>query len=618
MAFMNRSQRTFLAILALAALLAVAGLTVLAQGSGRLLLPVVLRGSVSSGTPLARINFQPVGAVVPDGYTPDFGLVYGPVPGGLAYGWNSDNSATTRERNSTFAFDQRYDTLIHMQKAENPFAVWEIAVPPGTYDVYVVAGDPDFYDGYFRVAAEGVLVVDGQPTERRRFVDGVVSVTVTDGRLTITNAAGAENNKLAFVEIYSQTGGPLPTVTPTPVVTPSPTMTPSPTPPGQMTEMRGLWVTRFDWTSFNRPADPARIDQIVNDAAGAGFNAIFFQVRGSADAYYTPGLEPWAPRVSGGTLGQPPDPLWDPLAYFVEKAQARGIQLHAYINVHPVWDNCTEPPPETTPRGLYYLLRDAYGETNGTVNALQWTAAGEPHCSAYWRFSPAASVANDHVVAVAADLVNRYAIDGIHLDHVRYGGGTLSCDPVSEAAYGAPCFGNNGQLPYDEWQRRQINGLVQDIYESVILPARRQVMLSAAVWPIYRDYWGWGVRDGYSYYYQDSQAWIKGGYIDTLSPMIYPGSTNCPDDSFWTQSRWQTLVTDFQANSGGRFVVPGIGTAYCEFSEIEWRINKARELGTAGHALFSYSALAANAYFDDLANGPYAQPAVVPPIPWHE
>jgi hypothetical protein len=75
-------------------------------------------------------------------------------------------------------------------------------------------------------------------------------------------------------------------------------------------------------------------------------------------------------------------------------------------------------------------------------------------------------------------------------------------------------------------------------------------------------------------------------------------------------------VADFQANSGGRHIVPGIGTGYCTFDEIAWRIETARTLGTAGHALFSYGDLLANDYFDDLAAGPYAQPATVPDIPW--
>ena len=120
-----------------------------------------------------------------------------------------------------------------------------------------------------------------------------------------------------------------------------------------------MWVTRFDWTNYGQPAERARIDEIIADAATAGFNAIFFQVRGTADAYYRPGPEPWAQRISGTALGQPPpdnrwEPWGDPLAYFVQKAHDNGIQLHAYINVYPVWDNCDDPPPQVSPTHFYH------------------------------------------------------------------------------------------------------------------------------------------------------------------------------------------------------------------------------------------------------------------------
>ncbi len=127
---------------------------------------------------------------------------------------------------------------------------------------------------------------------------------------------------------------------------------------------------------------------------------------------------------------------------------------------------------------------------------------------------------------------------------------------------------------------------------------------------MYIDYWGWSGLEGYYDYYQDSKAWVAGGYIDSISPMIY-GS------GFWTFSRWQTLAQDFQNSSNGRYVIPGIGANFDDFAEIENRINAARQIGTAGHAIFSYSGLASRGYFDDLAAGPYAAPAAVPEITWH-
>jgi uncharacterized lipoprotein YddW (UPF0748 family) len=385
--------------------------------------------------------------------------------------------------------------------------------------------------------------------------------------------------------------------------------------PEVLEEFRGMWVTRFDWTTYGQPAEPSRIDQIIQDASTAGFNAIFFQVRGTADAFYQPGPEPWASRVSGGVLGQPPpdnrwEPWGDPLAYFIHKAHAQGIQLHAYINVYPVWDDCDEPPPLVSPSHFYYQLESAHGSSDGKLNGLQWNTGGEVACGTYQRATPVSSYADSHYLAVAQYLADNYELDGLHLDHIRYGAGNTSCDPVSEAASGVPCFTTPppGYSSYEAWQRAQVNGTVWKFYDQ-ILQNNPDLWLSAAVWPIYYDYWGWGINTGYSYYYQDSKAWILGGYIDSISPMIY-GS------SFWNQGVWQTLVTNFQADSGGRFIIPGIGANFDDFSEIEARINMGRQIGTAGHAIFSYGQLKAHEYFDDLAAGPYSEPASVPQITW--
>jgi len=396
-------------------------------------------------------------------------------------------------------------------------------------------------------------------------------------------------------------------------------ITPPVAPPDPIVEFRGIWVSRFDWiTDARYPADPNKIDEIVNNVADAGFNVIFFQVRAVADAFYTPGLEPWSALVSG-TYGQPPDPLWDPLGLMVEKAHAKGIQVHAYMNTLTVWNDCNTPPDETVlPMPLYHQLVVKHDATNGVPNAMQWDEHGNIYCNDYMRGTPASDFFQDHLIAVGADLVTRYDVDGLHLDHIRYGGEITSCDPVSAASYGADCWVDDG---YADWQRMQVNELVQRFYDEVT-PLKANLWLSAAVWPIHQVNPAWGFpglpQEGYKHYYQDSKAWLAGGTIDSISPMIYPGGAyQCPDSSYWTLARWETLVTDYQAVSNGRFIIPGIGADYCTFDEIEARITKAREIGTAGHSIFSYRGLLTNDYFDELANGPYGETAVVPPITWH-
>ncbi len=405
---------------------------------------------------------------------------------------------------------------------------------------------------------------------------------------------------------------------------------PAPLPPP---EFRGLWVTRFDWTEWDG-AHPAKIDEIVQNAAAAGFNVLFFQIRGEADAYYDSDIEPWAKRISGyyGALGQPPSSEWDglgdPLAYMIKKAHESGLQVHAYLNVYPVASCRTIPDATVSPTPLYHQLIAAHGTTTvgeeQVVNGLQWLMDNQVFCGEdqYLWAAPASEFHEDHVIAVANDIADRYEIDGLHLDRIRFAQSYVSCDPVSLAETGE-CFGAApaGYSSYEDWQRAQVSDFVARIYDEV-LTAHPDLWLSAAVWPVHtkKAEWGWeeAYQEGYSSYYQDSKAWLADGTIDGILPMIYPGSTTvCPDDNpYWSQERWGTLVADFEADSNGRYIIPGIGGHYCSFDEIAARIQMARDIGTAGHALFSYSLLLEKAYFDDLAAGPYAETAVVPPIPW--
>ena len=162
---------------------------------------------VTSATPphpTLAINFQPAGAPAFPGYLVDGGAIFGTRGNGQTYGWTVDNTAQTRDRNLPLSPDQRYDTFTHLQHANQPNAVWEIAVPNGTYRVRVVSGDPSFLDSVHRVTAEGVLVVSGTPTATARWVEGTSTVLVVDGRLTLRSGPGGVNTKVCFIDITRQ------------------------------------------------------------------------------------------------------------------------------------------------------------------------------------------------------------------------------------------------------------------------------------------------------------------------------------------------------------------------------------------------------------------------------
>ncbi|OAI50291.1 hypothetical protein AYO44_05755 [Planctomycetaceae bacterium SCGC AG-212-F19] len=145
----------------------------------------------------AHINFSNSTGAVPVGYVNDVGLVYGSRGNGLTFGWNADMTSAARDRNDPTAPDELHDSLIHVGTS-----IWEIAVPNGTYTVHVVVGDPSFADVNSKLTAEGVLTINGFTSSSQRWLEGTATVTVSDGRLTISEQAGSYD-KIDFIDITS-------------------------------------------------------------------------------------------------------------------------------------------------------------------------------------------------------------------------------------------------------------------------------------------------------------------------------------------------------------------------------------------------------------------------------
>ena len=385
-----------------------------------------------------------------------------------------------------------------------------------------------------------------------------------------------------------------------PTPTPTPTPTPSPTPPPNY-EFRGLWVTRFEWTSHLQPGTPATLAHIVNQAVNANFNAILFQVRGTGDAFYEPGLEPWSARLnSSNQLGL--NPGWDPLATMISYAHAAGLQVHAYINVYPTWQGETPPPNYTNPVHPFWTWSAVYTWDDWRVwHRNTGVMLLNPN---YLYASPGAPPVADHVVNVASDIAARYSVDGVHLDYIRYPGVDYSCDPFSLDGFGGNCFAPG----WADWQRAQVSDLVDRVYQAI--PSGD--LLSAAVWPVYETVPNCPSTTARNAFYQDSQGWLQAGIIDAIMPMIYPTDYN---NDAWSIDCFTTLVYDYQAHSNGRHIVVGIGGGYADFGEIANRIAIARAAGTAGHAIFSYSSLEGKNYWPYFSapGGPYEEPALPPP-----
>ena len=98
-------------------------------------------------------------------------------------------------------------------------------------------------------------------------------------------------------------------------------------------EFRGAWlhtVWQTQYKSRSTEANKKALIQQLDSLHKAGINAVFFQVRPQADAFYNSKIEPWSCYLT--EAGKAPVPFWDPLEFVIEECHARGMELHAWLN----------------------------------------------------------------------------------------------------------------------------------------------------------------------------------------------------------------------------------------------------------------------------------------------
>jgi uncharacterized lipoprotein YddW (UPF0748 family) len=394
-----------------------------------------------------------------------------------------------------------------------------------------------------------------------------------------------------------------PTVSPTPV-TPTPVDTAL---PAIQREMRGLWiatVANIDWPSkANLTADQQRaeLDDILDRAANAGFNAIFFHVRPASDAVYSSTLEPWAAMLTG-TQGK--DPGYDPLAYAVAGAHARGLELHAWIN--PFRAGNSKDTLLLAASHLFNTRRDllrVYG-------SQLWLDPGEP-------------AVQDRVMQVVSDIAQRYDVDGIHADDYFYpyqendAAGKLIDFPDSGS------YARSGStLSRADWRRANVDRFVERMYREVHA-LKPTIKVGISPFGIWRPGFPSGINglDAYATIYADSRKWLQQGWVDYLAPQLY-WAISAPQQSFPALLDW--WIAQIQM---ARHVWPGLaaylvadGTASA-FSATEIpdqvRATRMRTAGT-GHLLYNTTSTlkkSSGAVAASLSSL-YATRAVVPASPW--
>ena len=371
---------------------------------------------------------------------------------------------------------------------------------------------------------------------------------------------------------------------------------------GSVYETRGVWVTRWDYTTRTGSMEPddhkKEIKRLFKVAKESNLNTVFFQVRGSFDAYYQSEYEPWALNLSG-VLGV--DPGWDPLAFAIREAESLGLKLHAWVNTFTLWKG-VDPPGASTPKHAYlehpeWIVADISGSPMKLSNHYVYASPGNIEV-------------REHILKVVVDIAEKYDVDGIHFDYIRYPEGAMqlgySHDSTSLSEFRRR-NANQDALNWDDWQRDNIHQLVRAIRDSVKY-VNENIELSAAVLGKYRLP-GWS---GYDVAFQDAVPWIEEGWLDFIVPMIYTRRDHYTSSFTEIVQNWNKRTRKPNSILAGIAVYMADGEKGWGWKEIAYQIADVRGTNIGGMVFFNATALKSN--WEEVHSEFFQNPALPQPL----
>ncbi|MEX0869738.1 MAG: family 10 glycosylhydrolase [Nitriliruptoraceae bacterium] len=338
-------------------------------------------------------------------------------------------------------------------------------------------------------------------------------------------------------------------------------------------QWRASWVHLFDDTLKSVDS----IDALVDEAAAAGVNVILVQVARRHDAYYQSGH---LPRTNDPTM--PAD--LDVLAELIPRAHAAHIQVHAWVGLAPTWHAVYEGID--APAG--------WVSTEHGPNAAEsdrWvTRSVDGEWSTY--LDPALPEVREHLIATITDIADRYPVDGIHLDYVRYESQRHGYHPRNLASFAAETGRSDIPAPDDarwsDWRRERTRQVIVDAAAALAL---HEVTLSAATiaWGGGPDNTsGFAQTNAYTDTLQDWNGWVRDGLLDAVLPMVYFRAHE-PDQAA-NFDQWIDYLAGLSTDDSGAgtvTVVPGIGGWLNGTDDVAGQITAART--ATGHvAVYSY------------------------------
>lgn len=271
-------------------------------------------------------------------------------------------------------------------------------------------------------------------------------------------------------------------------------------------EFRGAWIQMVNgqFQGLTRDAMQQNLTAQLDALQRCRVNAVIFQVRAEGDAFYASPYEPWS-RFLTGRQGTAPSPYWDPLAWMVTECHRRGMEIHAWINPFRAKTKGTKELAASHP---YIKSPNRFFEHDGLL-----------------LFDPGLHENRTYICSVAADIVRRYDVDGLHIDDYFYPYPVKGVGINDRRTYEN---NRNGINNIEDWRRYNVNVFIEMLHDS-IHAAKPWVKFGVSPFGIYHN-----AKEGtsmpgsktaglqnYDDLYADVLYWINKGWVDYTVPQLY-------------------------------------------------------------------------------------------------
>ncbi|MEA4975570.1 MAG: family 10 glycosylhydrolase [Paludibacter sp.] len=377
-------------------------------------------------------------------------------------------------------------------------------------------------------------------------------------------------------------------------------------------EFRANWVatvSNIDWpkTRITTPgsqmqinAQKAELISILDKMQEANMNAVFLQIRPMADALYQTQITTWSSYLTN-TRGL--NPGYDPLAFAIEEAHKRGMELHGWMN-----------PYRYTNSSINHASTD-YMRVQHPEWLLDFGSSGRI-------LDPGIPAVRTHIAQVTKEVIVNYPdIDGIVWDDYFY------ISAITTGNQDATTFQNfNPQgLSIGDWRRDNVNKTVKEVYDTIqrVNPGIRFGVSPRGIWSTstaaankYGVTLPTGITgaDNYNSIYCDGLAWLSQGTIDYISPQLYwatyPTGSSGQDYNVLAPW-WQSIANKY----GRHFYSSQALYRGWEQVEIGRQLDKNRAVNTSSPGSVFYN----TSYFVAENYGPYLktnffQTKILPPV----